>query len=153
MFIKTCCKFLYHLLNLYKFSKWDRPLSTYNKPWCDSVLRTHIVIKMMIYILSVIWLLGHPVYLRADGGHRRFRGYLKNLTVMCTCTSGSKDITLTQYTVSVLYQKEYLTGLSASGILRCRIFDCRGNNTNIDGKTKLLVTSFEAIYHEKLFNC
>lgn len=39
--------------------------------------------------------------------------------------------------VSVLYQKEHLTGLCVLGILRCRIVSYRGNNANRDGRTKL----------------
>lgn len=121
----------------------------------------------MLKLFSVIWLFGHSLYLIADGDHRLFRGSLQNLIVIRTCTSGSKDLTLQQYTVrttmlyqwrnngkmqsvwkiayslliwshvSIQYQKAHLTGLFVSGILRCRILSYRGNNANRDGRTKL----------------
>lgn len=121
----------------------------------------------MLKLFSIIWLFGHSLYLIADGGHRWFRGSLQNLIVLHICTSGRKDLTLKQYTVrttmlcqwrnnrkiqsvwriaysllfwspvSVQYQKEHLTGLFVLGMLRCRIVDYRGNNTNRDGRTKL----------------
>ena len=126
---------------------------------------------MVLKLFSIIWLFGHSLYLVADGGHRWFREYLQNLIVIRICTSGSKDLTLKQYTVrttmlsqwrnndqiqsvwriaysllfwsqvSVQYQKEHLTGLFVLGILRCRIVDYRGNNANTDGRTKVQVKS------------
>jgi hypothetical protein len=125
----------------------------------------------MLKLFSIIWPFSHSLYLIADGGHRWFRESLQNLIVMHTCTSGSKDLILKQYTVRttmlcqwrnnrkiqfvwkivysllfwspvrVQYQKKYLTGLFVLGILLCRIVDYRGNNANINSRAKLPVIS------------